>query len=200
MKTIIITIISAMILTTTCDVNAKNITSKDGDKGKNKTNTLKSKTTRFSERKIKKIYELKTFVGELAAKSKSMLINEMNYLYSLIISGTASDSQVARYNSLKQETKGSADLAKSPQSILKQAVSSSIEFPAAAIEKQIEGAVFVEFTVTDEGKIVVLNCNSSEGELQTYVFQKLSETTVEPQIETVGQTFLMRIDFELETL
>jgi hypothetical protein len=105
MKAIIITIISAIVLTTaTCDVNAKNITSKNSGKEKDKASVLKNKTMRFSERKLKKIYLVKTFVGELAAKSKDMLLNEMNYLYSLIISGTATDSQVSRYNSLKQET------------------------------------------------------------------------------------------------
>jgi hypothetical protein len=93
-----------------------------------------------------------------------------------------------------------AGYAKSPQSELKQAVSNSITFPSVAIDKQIEGIVFVEFTVTEDGKIKVLNCNSTEGELQTYVFQRLSEITVVPQIETVGKSFLIRIDFELETL
>jgi hypothetical protein len=93
-----------------------------------------------------------------------------------------------------------ASFAKSPQSILKQAVSSSIQFPTTAIEKQIEGIVFVEFTVKEDGKIEVLNCYSTEGELQTYVFQKFSEITIEPQFEMIGQSYVMRIDFKLETL
>jgi hypothetical protein len=109
MKAIIITIISAIVFTAaTCEVKANNSDPRNGDK-KSKTSVLKSKTVRFSERKIKKMYVLKTFVGDLAAKSKDMLVNEMNYLYSLILSGSASDSQVERYNSLKQETQESSE-------------------------------------------------------------------------------------------
>ena len=88
--------------------------------------------------------------------------------------------------------------AKDPQSILQQAISNEIKFPAAASDKNLQGAVFVEFTVTADGKINVLNCNSLVGELQTYVYKKVSGMTVQFTPEMVGQTYLMRFDFNLK--
>jgi len=87
--------------------------------------------------------------------------------------------------------------AKNPMLVLQQRINSQIEFPSFAIDKQIEGAVFVEFTVKEDGKIEVLNCSSLQGELQSYVFLKLSAITITPDIELIGEKFLMRFDFIL---
>lgn len=86
--------------------------------------------------------------------------------------------------------------AKGP-SDLQQTINSQISFPSSAIEKHIEGAVFVEFTVKDDGSIEVLNCFSVQGELQCYVFKTLSELKVTPEANIVGQTYSMRFDFKL---
>ena len=88
--------------------------------------------------------------------------------------------------------------AKGPLTALNQKIKSQIQFPAYAIEKQIEGTVFVEFTINDAGKIEILNCSSLQGELQSYVFQKLSGMIIAPDSELKGNKYLMRFDFKLE--
>lgn len=87
--------------------------------------------------------------------------------------------------------------AKDPQSTLRQTITEQIKFPSSAVDQKIEGVVFVEFTVSTDGKIEVINCNSLQGELQTYVYEVLSETKVTPDREIAGKTFLMRFDFKL---
>ena len=89
-----------------------------------------------------------------------------------------------------------AGFSKSP-SDLEKTIKSEISFPASAIENQIEGSVFVEFTVNDDGSIEVLNCFSEQGELQCYVFSTLSKLKVIPDDEVVGKTYTMRFDFKL---
>jgi len=88
--------------------------------------------------------------------------------------------------------------AKDPQTSLRQTITEQIKFPASAVEQKIEGTVFVEFKVTTDGKIEVVNCNSLQGELQTYIFQQLSTITVIADPEIIGKTYLMRFDFNLE--
>lgn len=88
--------------------------------------------------------------------------------------------------------------AKDPQTTLRQTIIEQIKFPASIIHHRIEGVVFVEFKVTAEGKIEVINCNSLQGELQSYVYNTLSGIKIIPDVEFVGTTYLMRFDFNLE--
>ena len=85
----------------------------------------------------------------------------------------------------------------SPQSVLQQTINSKIQFPVVAIEEQIEGVVFVEFEIKNDGKIEVLNCSSLAGELQSYIFLTLSAMKVTPEAELLGEKFLMKFDFKL---
>ena len=88
--------------------------------------------------------------------------------------------------------------AKDPEAVkMRNAITTQIEFPNLAAELQLEGAVFAEFIVKEDGKIEVLNCFSLVGELQSYVFKKLSEISVTPDAEYIGKTYLMRFDFKL---
>ena len=87
--------------------------------------------------------------------------------------------------------------AKSPLTTMKETISSKIQFPKNAVENQIEGSVAVEFTVTGDGKVVVLKCLSSQSELQSYVFQTLNGTTVSPDMGIAGETYSMHFDFVL---
>jgi hypothetical protein len=88
--------------------------------------------------------------------------------------------------------------AKSPETSMRNAITSHIEFPKVAAEMQAEGAVFAEFIVKEDGNIEVLNCFSLVGELQSYIFRELSTIKVIPDAELKGKTFLMRFDFKLE--
>ena len=50
--------------------------------------------------------------------------------------------------------------ATSPEVTLRTEITSQINFPKVFADLQIEGTVFAEFTVNEDGKIEVLNCNS----------------------------------------
>lgn len=88
--------------------------------------------------------------------------------------------------------------AKSPQSELQQTIKSHISYPEALIQKQIQGSVFIEFTVKEDGKIEMLNCNSLSGDLMVYVVNEISTITVLSAPELTDQTFTMRFDFKLK--
>jgi hypothetical protein len=90
--------------------------------------------------------------------------------------------------------------AESPQSALQKTISSNVKFPPAAIEKQIEGTVYAEFMVKENGKVEVLNCFSLQGELQSYIYDLLSSTTVSPHPDIRGKTFSMEFEFQLEKI
>jgi hypothetical protein len=87
--------------------------------------------------------------------------------------------------------------AKGPESNMRNEITAHIEFPKIVADLQLEGAVFAEFIVKEDGKIEVLNCSSLVGELQSYVFLKLATMTVTPAAELTGKTYLMRFDFKL---
>lgn len=88
--------------------------------------------------------------------------------------------------------------AKSPQSDLQQTIKSHITYPADLIKKQIEGSVFIEFTIKENGIIEVLNSNSLSGDLMVYVVDELSSIMLTGCPELFGQNFTMRFDFKLE--
>lgn len=87
--------------------------------------------------------------------------------------------------------------AKGPEANMRQEITAHIEFPKIAAEMQLEGAVFAEFIIGEDGRIEVLNCFSLVGELQSYVFTELAKLKVTPNVELDGKTFLMRFDFKL---
>lgn len=91
-----------------------------------------------------------------------------------------------------------AVFAKSPQTEMQATIKSHISYPADFIQKQIEGVVYVEFTVKDNGMIEVINSNSLSGDLMVYVVDEISTVSVMPSPELVGQNFVMRFEFNLE--
>lgn len=87
--------------------------------------------------------------------------------------------------------------AKDPHSTMVNIIKDKVKFPPIALENRIEGTVFVEFKVNEQGKIEVINCHSLEGELQSYVFLTLSGISITPEAEIIGKSYLMRFDFQL---
>ena len=87
--------------------------------------------------------------------------------------------------------------AKSPEISMREEISTHIEFPKPVADLQLEGTVFAEFTVREDGNIEVINCFSLVGELQSYVFQELSKIIVTPDAGVTGKPFLMKFDFKL---
>jgi hypothetical protein len=88
--------------------------------------------------------------------------------------------------------------ATSPQVDLQKNIKSHISYPADFIAQQIQGSVFVEFTVKENGMIEVLNSNSLSGDLMVYVVDELSTIYVNASPELYGQKFVMRFDFKLK--
>ncbi len=93
-----------------------------------------------------------------------------------------------------------AIFAKNPDSVtmMQQTIKSQISYPVEFIQQQIQGSVFIEFTIKEDGKIEILNCNAFSGDLMVYVVEKLSSLTLEPSPEMYGEKYLMRFDFKLE--
>lgn len=91
-----------------------------------------------------------------------------------------------------------ATFAKSPKTELQQTIKSHIVYPEDLVKKLIQGSVFVEFTIKNDGKIEVLNCNSLSGDLMVYVVDELSSIALNVSPELYGQNFTMRFDFKLE--
>lgn len=91
-----------------------------------------------------------------------------------------------------------AVMAGSPKADLQQTIKSHIVYPEDLVKKQIQGRVYVEFTVKENGSIEVLNSNAFSGDLMVYVVDELSTITVDPKPELCGQKFLMHFDFVLE--
>lgn len=90
-----------------------------------------------------------------------------------------------------------ATFAKDPETTLRETVRAHIEFPEFTIEQLIEGDVYAEFTVKEDGSIDVLNCFSTQGELQTYVYKELSTIVVNPDPSLIGGTYTMKFEFKL---
>ena len=84
--------------------------------------------------------------------------------------------------------------AKDPQSTLQQAISKEIQLPSSTYYNQSEEAVFIEFAITDDGKIEIIK-TSLVGELQSYVYEKVSAMKVETTPDMIGKTYMMRFDF-----
>jgi len=83
-----------MFLTCSHLLNAKTI---------NHSSIATKKVENPSDKQIKENYLLKTGIIELTEENETMLENEKNYLYSLILSGTADNEQIKRYNELSNE-------------------------------------------------------------------------------------------------
>jgi hypothetical protein len=80
---------------------------------------------------------------------------------------------------------------------LKKIINKEISYPKAAIEQNIEGEVTVEFKVTADGKIEVINCYTNQGVLYTHVMKSLENITITPDEQLTGKTFTIQFDFEL---
>ena len=170
MKTKIITLASLMILIVIAgNVDAKNL----NIKGFNifKKEVIKDRSKKMSEQKTKDDYATKLIIGEVTAESKTMLENEKNYLYTLILSGTANDEQIARYKKLSQ---GNSDLIK---------------------QKELEGSISVNFTVRSDGFLHINFTNESDATLKDYVLSKLNKLNIFSLKDNIGKTYNIKIEF-----
>ena len=83
------------------------------------------------------------------------------------------------------------------KSSLKKVLAKEISYPEFAIETEKEGAVFVQFTISDEGKIIIENMNYEDVTLGDYVKEQLSKVVIDNTDTAIGSTHAMKFDFKL---
>lgn len=155
MKTKIFFSVTCMLVFLTCShlLNAKTI---------NHTPIAAKKVENPGDKKIKENYQLKTCIIDLNENNETMLENEKNYLYSLILSGTATDEQIARYNELSEKLNKEANKNNNALSTfinqLKKLQSFDIDEYIDLLENYITSKInnaFL-FSVSDSGNIIII--------------------------------------------
>lgn len=82
-------------------------------------------------------------------------------------------------------------------SMLKHTVKQAIEYPEFAIEKDLEGTVWVEFTISEKGKINIEKLNSVCAPLREYVAEKLQGMDASGFVDEPQESYRMYFDFYL---
>ena len=72
-----------------------------------------------------------------------------------------------------------------------------LNYPNAALEQDIEGIVYVQCVVQEDGKVMVLESNSGCGLLCTYVTESLSQVVFDPDKFITGEPFNLKYTFEI---
>ncbi|NVN94434.1 MAG: hypothetical protein HXX18_04015 [Bacteroidetes bacterium] len=80
---------------------------------------------------------------------------------------------------------------------LKSILSKKVQYPSFASENLKEGTVLVQFTVNEEGKIVIKEMNYLDVELGEYVKECLGKVVVGKDDISVGKTQAIKFDFKL---
>jgi len=80
---------------------------------------------------------------------------------------------------------------------LKTMLAKEVKYPAFAKEKYLEGNVFVQFTVNNEGKIEINAINYLDVELGDYVKECLGKIVVEKEDSTIGKTQVIKFEFKM---
>ena len=80
----------------------------------------------------------------------------------------------------------------------KQTVISTIKYPEFAKEKKLEADVYVSFTVSENGDIVINQANSVDSELMAYVKEELKKIKVNSENEVTGKTYYFRFTFKYQ--
>lgn len=83
------------------------------------------------------------------------------------------------------------------KTMVKQAVKQEIQYPDFAIEQDLQGTVWVEFTVDENGKIKVEQINSMCVPLKNYVLNKLEGMDAFELVSGSKEKYQMRFDFHL---
>lgn len=83
------------------------------------------------------------------------------------------------------------------KSNLKKEISKQISYPEMAIETKKEGTVFVQFTVSEDGKLLVNQMNYLDVTFGDYVKQRLSKIKIDKNDPEIGSTHTMKFDFKL---
>lgn len=88
-------------------------------------------------------------------------------------------------------------MAEEDKTMVKQAVKQEVSYPQFAIDQELEGTVWVEFTVDENGKIKVLQINSVCVPLKNYVLEKLEGMDAFELVSGNKDKYQMKFDFHL---
>lgn len=83
------------------------------------------------------------------------------------------------------------------KSSLKNILSKQVSYPEFAIETAKEGTVYVQFTVNNEGKLVIEQINFFDVTFGNYVKEQLSKIVIDSTDAAIGTTHAMKFDFKL---
>lgn len=83
------------------------------------------------------------------------------------------------------------------KNLVKQTVRQEVDYPEFAIEQNLEGTVWVEFAVDENGKIKVEKINSACIPLKNYVLNKLEGMDAFKLVDASKEKYQMYFDFHL---
>jgi hypothetical protein len=84
-----------------------------------------------------------------------------------------------------------------PPANVKAEVVKEVGYPDFAIEEELEGDVYVSFTVKEDGKINVVEAHSTSTELKDYVTDKLETVKVDIFKTEANEKYNMKFTFNL---
>jgi outer membrane biosynthesis protein TonB len=84
-----------------------------------------------------------------------------------------------------------------PATRIQKLIKESITYTDLAVNKGLAGSVDVEFTVNDEGKIVVQKTSTDNAEVEKLVKEQLALLSCKEAQTTFNQHFWIRITFKL---
>lgn len=90
---------------------------------------------------------------------------------------------------------GSKKEKKAKKSSLTILIDSKINYPQFALEEDLQGAVSVEITVKEDGKLNIDQVMASHPEFQDYVIGQLSTIVVDSEDESIGEKIIYRFTF-----
>ena len=80
---------------------------------------------------------------------------------------------------------------------LKSMLAKYVKYPAFATKNLEEGSVFVQFTITEEGKIEINTMNYFNAELGKYVKECLGKIEINKNDISIGKIKAIKFDFKL---
>jgi len=83
------------------------------------------------------------------------------------------------------------------KSSLKKVLAKEVSYPSFAIETEKEGTVMVQFTVNEEGKVVIERMNYEDVTLGDYVRECLSKVVLDKKDPAIGNSHAIKFDFKL---
>ena len=79
----------------------------------------------------------------------------------------------------------------------KQEIINNIDYPEFAIDKMIEGEVWMKVTLDESSKVKIVDISSTNPELGKYVVTELNDLTIKSKSLQQGNIYFMKVKFDL---